>query len=556
MSGGGQLGGGGDWLRGGMATVLSNLGNQGVNPATDIMKWSTDAALNSAKTGLFPTIGGELPFWQGQTQGLQNWQNQVGGMMNPLVGRSIQDLGYLGQGMSSPLQGASNLAQGGMQGLGAMMPTAIQNFQSGGWTPQYQGAYNAIGNVLGQNIPGLQTSANTANNLVGNFGQTDFNINAQAMANNMLGQGGWTPQLSMALNPVAGILGTQGNTGQSNALYSGGSPLLASGGQTQLGNNMAGRGVDLYSQQALMNPAQAASIARTQASQNFAGQEQQAEQQALARGGGAGATVANGLQNQGMADFYNQAATGISGAVNNALQQQQGLNLTQQGQGINLAQGAGSLQNALLGTSGGLVQGSGQLANNLFGTGLNEVPSLTNAAANYMSPYVSYGTGGMGNQLGMLGAGSNLASMLQQGQLGGIGALGNIMQNQNQYQLGMGNLQNSMTQGTGNLLNSLFGTNAGMYNQQGQLGLGQYGALTNAIQGAMNSGINAGNVYSSLLNNYFNPLVGISGQGESLLGSSLGSEANLFGGGASQAGGGNPLLGSLMQLAGAALSFA
>jgi hypothetical protein len=145
MSGQGQLGGGGDWLRGAMATVMSNLQNQGVGQGQSEFNQFGMPGGYAALQG----VGAMSPYTQnyatGQGSAIQNYQQSIPGLMPSTVGMGQGQLNSDAGGMLSPeLQSSSN-AVGGMQGIGAMMPTAVQNFQSGGWTPQYQSEYNSLG---------------------------------------------------------------------------------------------------------------------------------------------------------------------------------------------------------------------------------------------------------------------------------------------------------------------------------------------------------------------------------------------------------------------------
>lgn len=547
MSGSGPIGGSGDWLRSGVATVLADLNNQGVYPGQQIFGNASAPLLNNAPALLGGAQGnlgqlitnqsglvGNLPQ---QTQ--NNFANLVGqgGFGNAMTNAGTQGLASAGDSLLNYAANVNNTYGGQLAGLGNTGGMAGQVFAGGGWTPQYQQGFNQLSNFLGQGTPGLQTSAGQANSLIGNTGANGFNQALQQYALQAAGNGGMTPTLSMLTNPMQGIINNQGNNAQSAALMRGAGGLLGSQGQTALTQGLANQGMNLFDQQALMTPAEAVSLARNQAATNAEQQAQQMEQQALARGGGPGAVVANGMQNQGMSDFANQIAQQESQAQAQALQQQQQLQLQQQQFGGQAAQGAGGLQNSLLGTAGGLAGQSGSLANNLFLQGMGLAPTSQNAATNYLNAYLGGGGIGSQNQLGMLGAGSNLAQMLQSGQLGGINALTGMMGAQNQYALGAGGLQNNIAnnlgqlglgslQGAGNLYNNVFSQGLG----QGQLG----GSLFSGLQNAINQNVNAGTGYGTMLNNTWsnaaNPLLGIAQGGLDLTKTGLGGQAGLFGG--------------------------
>ena len=550
---GGLLGTGTNkWIEGGMGTVLANEAN------------ASNGALQSLYGGLWPAItnvaGYNLqnqiaPALMNQLYGQGSVQNQLGGFLgglgntaggyfgganpynNAMTSAGTQGLGSAGDSLLNYAGNVNNTYGGQLAGLGNTGNLAGQVFSGGGWTPQYQQGFEGLSNFLNQGTPGLQSSAGTANNLIGNVGSNPFN---QALQNNALsveGTGGMTPLLGGIVNPLMGTIGAQGNNAQSNALMGGASPLLQSFGQTNLTQGLANQGMKLFNQQALMNPAQAEGLARNAAATSDAQQAQHAEQQALARGGGPGAVVANGMQNQGMADFANQSAQNEAQAATNALQNQQQLQLQQQLGGGNLASGAGNLQNSLLGTAGGLAQGSGSLANNLYMQATGMIPTTQNAAVNNLNAYLGGAGTGSQNQLGMLGQGGNVAQMLESGQLGGLNAMTGMMGAENNYALGAGGLQNSIGNNLGTLgLGSL--TNAGnLYNNvfsqglgQGQLGLGQFNALTGAQLGGYgalnNTTSNLNNAYS----NAINPLLGVGGQMTNIGTAGLGGQAGLFGG--------------------------
>lgn len=497
-----------DWLQGGMATGLAhanNANNTGLgtwqNMATNIGN-TASYDLPVASTALMNMLNGANG--NPSLQANENWFTQ----------NSLPEMSKNFGGYSNPL------TQGAAQGMESVGGTANNIFQGGGWTPQYQQGFDQLSNFLKQGTPGLQTSANQANSLIGNAGANPFNQQLQQNALKSSNSGGMTSTLSSLLNPIGGIIQKGGNTAQSNALMGGASPFLQTGGQTNLSQGIADQGMNLFKQQALMNPAQAAGLARNQAATNFADQAQHMQANALARGGGPGATVANGMQNQGMADFADQASRGTSQAVTGALQNQQGLQLQQQGMGAQAAQGAGGLQNNMLGTAGQLAQGSGALSNSLLGNTMGLVPQVQNSATGNLNAYLNGGGMGSQNQLGMLGAGSNLANMLQQGQLGGINAMTGMMGNQNNYALGAGGLAQTASN---NLFNNALGA--------GQLDNARFGTLSGAMnQGYGNQNQTMGNL-SNIQSTQYNPLMGLAQQILGYGGQGLGAEAGMLGGG-------------------------
>ena len=476
-----------NWLQGGVGTVLGNATGAMNN---GLQQWQ------GLSGNVSNTAGYDLPVASSALMGMINGANSPSLQANENY--FTQNIPQMQQGFTNYSNPQTQSAAQSLQGIGN---TANQVFQGGGWTPQYAQQYSQLGNYLNGQTPGVQTSAGTANSLVGSQGANNYNQTLQGDALTSAGNNGMTSTLSMLLNPMQGIINSQGNNAQSNALMGGGNPLIASQGQTGITQGLESQGMNLFNQQALMNPAQAASLARNQAATDYSQQAQHAESQALARGGGAGATVANGMQNQGMADFANQAAQGTSSAVTSALQNQQQLQLQQQLTGGQIANSAGNLQNAFLGTGGGMTNQSGNLANSLYMGGMGLAPTTQNAATNNMSAYLSGGNNGSTNQLGMLGAGSSLAQMLETGQLGGLNAYNSTMGNQNQYALGSGGLGQTAA-------NNLYGnTIAG-----GTLANSQFQNILNGMSsgyGTQNSTLTGLN---NTQNNQYNPLTGLAGQ--------------------------------------------
>ena len=471
-----------------------------------------------ASTG-FPT-GSQWYSVTGPAESTANYDlpytaSAVMGMTNPTTG--------LGQNMSSY---QSSLPQT-QQNFGSYSNAETQGAQSG--LNNIGGYSNDMYQGVGGNLsPGISTSGTVSNNLIGNQGATNYNQYMQGAAMNAAAGGGMTPTLSALMNPITSIMGNQGNTAQSNSLYNASTPLLQSNGQTALTQGLANQGMNLFNQQALMNPAQAAGLARNQAATNYAQQAQQQEQQALARGGGAGSVVANGLQNQGMADFANQAAQGISAAGTTALQNQQQLQLQQQLGGATAAASGGNLQNSLLGTSGGLANNSGTMADNYMLQSMGLLPTTQNAASNYLGQYLGAGANGASNQVSMLGAGTNLQNNL----MGYSGTMGNLADT----------------------------TTNNAYSQalaSGALGNTQFQTLT----GAENAGYGQQNQYMSNLNNLYsnqiNPLVTLGGQQGNMQQTGLTSMASILNGGMGAAGAtGSQFLNNILGIAGTAAAAA
>lgn len=557
--------------------LLNSLQNQSGNLQNTLNQYS----------GGQGNLGYTNPLMEGAQQALTNSGNMLG---NPLQAYA----GALSNGGVQGLQNTANLAGQGFAG-GGWTPQYQQgfdqltNFFNG--NPVTGAAQALAGTLLGQSgqtaytnqsqklandvassggwIPQLNMSLPALQQILNNGGNTSQSNNLAQAGNLMLNNNGMTPTGQAAVN--AGLAGVQsgGQTPLTQALSQFGLNQAQNPG-TPFTNGTQQQGLNLINTKAVMTPQQAVSIARNQAGTDAMANAKAAYAQALRRGGGPGSM--SGLQNEAMTDFADKVAQAQSQAATQALQGQQAALLQQQGQGtnmlnvggglqnqaqqtgVNAALGGGGLAQSLLGTYGGILGNaqntaanlygtaagmlgqSGSLANSLLSNGLSNVPQLTNAAANYVSPYIQLGLGAANNVTGNINAGNSLASMLQQGQLGGINSLSGLMGNQNQYALGLGGLQNNINQGLGGLLNSTAGTQGNIYNNLyntgtagGQLGLNQYSALTGAQNQNYGNQLTLGNLYNSLMNTGNNPLTALAGQGADILRTGLSAQSGIFG---------------------------
>jgi len=393
------------------------------------------------------------------------------------------------------------------------------------------GANGALGNLASNNgllNPGQGNAQNTANLFLNGmmFGQPNlYNSGTQMLANN--GQSPYGTNLqNVAGGVTSGLGGTQatnfglgaaqqlinngglnslGATGQAAALQG-----FLGGGSNSLTQALENTGLNFANQQAVLPTSMAASIAEDQAHQQAQNSAQAAEAQALARGGGPGATVANGATNQASSDFANQISQNSANAYQNALLQQQGLNLQQQGQGAQMALGAGNIASQQLGQYGSLLQQLTGEANTGLGTGLSSLGNLQNAQTNLAGTYGNLG----------LGAGSVANQTAATG--------GNLLNDYLNSALGGGSLQNNLlgTQLQG-LLGGANGTNnaAANFAQLGQQGTNNY---YNSLNGLFNNLYNSNYLGSSLNNQALNSLGNLTGQGLNYAQSGLAGQSNLF----------------------------
>lgn len=544
------------WGEGALASILGLLQSQGTGPGQGIFNTYSGALGPTAANNMQWASTGAQNFVPGLQDALGGYQNQIPGIFQN------NQFAQTPQGQAAQQQQFDVVNQ-----LTNPQNIAQQNFSTGGWTPQYQQQYNQLGNFLSglANNP-AQSASNT---LLGNTGNTQYTAQMQSNALNGMAGGGYTPTLNVAGAPVEQILNTGGQTQFTNALFNSGQGALAptnlgvagltntgaQGEQTALGvlqnngqmpitQNLQGLGLNLASQPSLLTPQEAISFAANQAGTQNANQFKQAYANAVARGGGPGADVANGMSNQAMADFANQSAQNVSNAVQQALVQQQGLQLQQAGMGANMAQSGGNLQNQFLGTASGLLGGlentaaqrfglggqqvgqAGNLSNELLGTGLNMIPALQNSATNVVNTYGNLGNQASGLQNSFLNSAGNIQGMLNSNILGGMNAYNATMGNQNQYDLGMGGLSNSISANQGNLLNEIFGQGI----SSGNLALGQNQGLTNAMNQGFGNQLNLGSLYGSYINPAYNALGQLAGYGANIWNTGLGGMPGLAGG--------------------------
>lgn len=391
--------------------------------------------------------GGDLSKIPGLDQSIgnqQNLQNLGWQSLDPLMSL-INNNGSTAGGNQS-IQSLLGLANGGQQGYGQM-------------------------NALGQT-------------LLGNSGKTDKTENMQGLGSNIFNQGGFNQQLNGIFDQGTGIVGNSMTPAMQQML--GGLDLkgaLGVGGLTQTGasaeqvglNQLQNQGANPYSNAAsqtglgitqsnpLLSMNDAVSMARNQAGTQAANAAETAHREALARGGGAGATVANGLQNQALADFQDKALQNESSAVEQARLGQQGLQLQHWGQGADLLNQQQALANQRENIAGNLIGNVENAATQRYGTVLGAANGLFNTENARLNTGIGAEQGASSLAAGRENNGTNLLNSSQQG-------------------------QNQNIQSGSSLLNSMFGNQLAAY--QG----------ANQIQGTQNqAGANASQNYNQLL---------------------------------------------------------
>lgn len=405
-------------------------------------------------------------------------------LMKSIMGGQFDPYGQQIPGVQGALQGLGGVQQG-MQGT---TDIAKQLFAGGGWTPQSQDFFDRNSLLSqGQSIP-QQGLTNMANNIFGSNGadaMTESYRNAAAQ-----GITGRNTALDAGIGAAQGIYGAHGQTDPTNQGISQALSMLQNGGATPTTDYLQNRGMDLASREALLPPELVASMARDQSATDYSNNMEQAQRQALARGGGPGATVANGLQNKSMAEYADKGAELSARAGQNAMLQQQGLQLQQQGQGANMAESGAGIATNRYGTGSSSLQGLAGLQSQRELGALGLIPGMSQTGINQAQVYGNLGLDSAKNDLTRLGLGANMYNDVNSSQNTSLSNMNSRITNQGNYALGGGQLANSggvdmagiLNQIlTGNLNTSLQGmgrtgmflnnAQTGIGNQAGQMGL-------------------------------------------------------------------------------------
>lgn len=444
---------------------------------------------------------------------------QIGGanQIDPQFQQFIDQFGQHAQGFNPLIDIANSII--GNQGT---------NFWS-------QAAQNRGYDLMGGNTQQQGALSNTGNQLMANGGLDPYLDTARNVALMNAATGGYNAQLNGLDQWAAKLANTGGVTPGTSSVMAGAAPALqaqfGTPGQTPIGgeaemsalrgfqggganpasNYLLGRGQQLSGGPALLPMSTAYNFARGQAAQDALRQATTAREQNYARTGTPGGpAVAAGNTNAGIQDFQDQALQNEANAGQNALLNQQGLQLQQQGQGLGAVGNSQQLQNQLLntygfvlpqlesaatarlGTGGNLTLGANAQENQRLFEALGIVPQAEQLAQNRQFTSAGQGIGAEqaatqranvgGNQLmdylNSLGMGANqmynflgqdIARLNQGGNLLGTGIQGQ----QQGGQLGLGGLLSGLgfNLQQGGLLNSIYGNLLGQGNSQAGLGL-------------------------------------------------------------------------------------
>jgi hypothetical protein len=485
------------------------------------------------------------------TPGLDSANNTLGSLLfGPegllaKTGTSIEDLQKAIPGLFSgtgDYKGESNALSGqlggNISGLDLLKDMGSSNYGQGGATNESQEGMNQILKLLSGQLSGAGSAGNTMENLFSSNGATDFSSQFQNGARQTLSNGGFTPTLNAAGAPLQGILGANGDTGNNDILRQFGLDALQTGGytsnsgaaaQNSLGNLLndgrsqstdflQSKGQEFLGREGILPLEQVLSMARDGAGAATLNAGEKARTQAINRGGGAGATVANGMQNQGFAEFADMAARNESDAVAKALLGQQSLQLQQQLAGGDIAakgvagqQSQYGLDASLLGdlekgatarysVGGELANSANQNETTRLLSALGLIPQLQDSATKNLGTVGNLGLGAAGQENERLGLATDLMKILSGNDLSkssiGINGILDLMNGKNSFALGSGNLSNSVAGNQASSLTSLL---------QNALSKGTLDLNTaNSIFSAMNAGNNTQISNTSNLGGMFN----------------------------------------------------
>lgn len=499
--------------------IMQMFGGQYNTPTTEGAQWNLNNLGNNdsriAGVGNTAAQGFAGGGWTPQRQQFLD-QN------NPLQGGNSEAQRWMLE------QGKSMLANGGNTGFTqGLQDRAGEAVKYGGYTPELNG--------LVQNLAGI----------AGKGGATNYTQSGIGSAGNIIGQGGYDPAINSLLGSANSMFQSGGRTPQINAGSNTALQGLAGGGRTDVSNGMADVGLDLLGREALMSPQQAASFAMDTSGAASKNAFEAAQRHAQARGGGPGNVVAAGNSTGAMADFADKIAENQAGSLRDAMLNQQNLQLQQRGLGGQMASGAGGLENNRMGMFGDLLgsmenAATGKMnsaagmagsalgtAANRLGTGFSGLSSMgnlesdrllqalgmvtgaQNSATNRAGTLGQLGLGADQNNIGRMGQGMGAMQGYTKSQQDALNSLSQLIGNQDQYALGLGNLSNSSSTSQANILNALFG-NEQVAAQNGLARAGQYGQLTNNM---FNNAQSGNNTMAGLLQGSWSPLTNLAGQG-------------------------------------------
>lgn len=504
-----QNGGWGSQLSGGIGPMMGLINNQGqTNAANSQMgqgsNWLGQGGQNTG-TGM-NTLQQAM-----QMMGM-------GGQMGQSLMGSGQDMMTAGNSWTNPMLQQGSQAGMGIVGNQGMTPFLSQGMGGVNQVAQQGGAMPQLSALQSQLFPQIQQ---------GSYGQTQPGFD---FANQLMAGDGLSPYTTQGANLAlqyaqgGGPSATAGLT-MPNFSFGGGASFTPGGdvsagavdsGYTQSLDDTIAQAKKILSDNPLIPMNQAISMARNQAATATQQQNEAMMSKALARGGGPGATVANGLQNRGMAEMADAGSQAEAQAMQSAMMQQQGLQLQKYGIGADLDK---AMEQVAQGRNAASSQLQGQVAS--ANAGIHAANA--GASAQVASSNNSLAAAMANAQAQLYG---QLAGINAQKQMTGLNDLGTFSgQANNQMLAGLNavpGLQTSANQRYGQDLGSFMQATGTQSDRQMQ-SLGLMPSFSNAQTGMLNAGFNG---LTGLQNTQNQGQLGRINAGENLTGTGAGLYSN------------------------------
>jgi hypothetical protein len=375
-------------------------------------------------------------------------QNQIGSIQNAFLPQMLGQMGTfqnLANSQQSDLASRLGNAQSFL-GQAFMTPTAesrvpgirdVMNFTGG-----IAGAGTDILRMLGQNLgqnSQMSGGMDIARLMAG--GQTgDFNT-LRGLGGQLTQGGGSTPFTQAVQGAGINALGNQGMTPQLQGIQQQAQGLFGLDPSTAMAS---GRSMDILGRDPLLPMDQVVSMARNQAATGAQNRLRTLKRELMNRTGVGGPMIGSGQTNELLTELGDEALQAESAAVQNAIMQQQGLQLQQFGMG------------------GDLYSRAQQGFQGRQGLGLDALLNVAKTASGRETGVPGLSLGGGQLDLARMLGGAGLFGDTMQGQLGGLNAMGNLF---GQQQQGYGQ--------AASLLNALNGL--GQTQQQNVFGLQDFG---------------------------------------------------------------------------------
>ena len=510
------------WGQGSLINILNTM-NQANDTGVNMGISAWDPARDNAMSGgglagnMLNSSEGGMGDQQQAITDLRRGINRGDFTQGGLKGRNGDNLDYFS---NSAAQRAINAGDQNDVGSGAYGGMLNGNGQVVG---NQQEALDMLSSLLGGGgvLGGMSQAGNEA---IANGGMTGYGSGLQDMSNYVAQRGGYDLNLNALGDAGKNALQNGGLTATGAAAQNEGLQGLLRQGQTGTTSRLQDIGTNLASQSALLPTDMVAGFAKDQAGSQARKAAENFQAQALARGGGAGSTVANGAQNAGLADFANNMQESQANAYQNALTQQQGLNLQQQGQGAQMALGAGGLAAGQLGTYGNLLTGQQGVQNQTLATGGNLLSNAAGGANAAMGTYGNLAGQAGQNATQRLGVGSGMLNNVAGNQLNAAQGINGLSKTQIDALLGAGAGLNANA-GTAN---TAYDRAVGNQLGSGSLGNAQGNSFYTQLQGLLGLGNSANTNSLSLNNTSLQGLLGLSGQSFDYAGKGLQGQSNLF----------------------------